>query len=271
MKRGFHSILLSLFLFSLIVFVLSSCSENEIQIDEDAGKVILYNGFAPGAGARIVILADENLFAGYNPLTIALYDSVTGKVINDAHLHIDPVMTMRGMSHSCPVENPLINAGGTRFSGALFLTMPSTDMSKWKITVSVHNQINGKSGRVSFEPAVLERNPPAYFSFTSGQRRVFVACHFPLAPHSGVNEVEFVAFMKTAEGFVPAANLAFSVSPAMPSMDHGSPNNIDPAHAGAGHYKGSVNFTMTGQWKLNVIVMEGASELVRSTFDVVVR
>ena len=38
----------------------------------------------------------------------------------------------------------------------------------------------------------------------------------------------------------------------MPSMNHGSPNNVDPASTGAGIYKGEVNFTMTGYWQVKL-------------------
>jgi hypothetical protein len=40
----------------------------------------------------------------------------------------------------------------------------------------------------------------------------------------------------------------------MPSMGHGSPNNINPLHIKNGHYKGKVNFTMTGDWRINLVL-----------------
>jgi hypothetical protein len=45
----------------------------------------------------------------------------------------------------------------------------------------------------------------------------------------------------------------------MPSMGHGSPNNVNPTSTGKGHYKGKVNFTMTGEWKINVAIKKGGS------------
>jgi len=38
----------------------------------------------------------------------------------------------------------------------------------------------------------------------------------------------------------------------MPSMGHGSPNNVNPVLTKNGHYKGKVNFTMTGDWRINL-------------------
>ncbi len=43
----------------------------------------------------------------------------------------------------------------------------------------------------------------------------------------------------------------------MPSMEHGSPNNLNPTDFGNGHYKGKVNFTMTGMWRINIDIYDG--------------
>ena len=50
----------------------------------------------------------------------------------------------------------------------------------------------------------------------------------------------------------PAINdFKIAFSPEMPSMGHGSPNNVNPVNIGNGHYKGKVNYTMTGDWRLH--------------------
>ena len=56
----------------------------------------------------------------------------------------------------------------------------------------------------------------------------------------------------------------------MPSMDHGSPNNEDPIHVGKGHYKGKANFTMTGEWRLQLELTTESSVLENKYFDIVV-
>jgi hypothetical protein len=46
--------------------------------------------------------------------------------------------------------------------------------------------------------------------------------------------------------------MTVEITPEMPSMGHGSPNNVNPVHTGNGHYKGTVNFTMTGDWRIHL-------------------
>lgn len=43
---------------------------------------------------------------------------------------------------------------------------------------------------------------------------------------------------------------AITITPSMPTMGHGSPDNIDPAFTADGLYEGSVNFTMGGVWEV---------------------
>jgi hypothetical protein len=56
--------------------------------------------------------------------------------------------------------------------------------------------------------------------------------------------------------------LAVEIEPEMPSMNHGSPNNVNPTHIGDGHYKGVVNFTMTGWWRVNMKIKDGEGNIL---------
>ncbi|MNR44863.1 hypothetical protein D3C85_1636520 [compost metagenome] len=52
------------------------------------------------------------------------------------------------------------------------------------------------------------------------------------------------------------------MTPEMPSMGHGSPNNVEPVITKNGIYKGKVNFTMTGDWKINFVLAKGGQSNV---------
>ena len=56
----------------------------------------------------------------------------------------------------------------------------------------------------------------------------------------------------------------------MPAMNHGSPNNVNPTHIGEGHYKGVTNFTMTGWWRVNMLIKDGEGNEINSEsyFDI---
>ena len=57
--------------------------------------------------------------------------------------------------------------------------------------------------------------------------------------------------------------LTVEIDPQMPSMNHGSPNNVNPTHIGDGHYKGVTNFTMTGWWRINMVIKDGEGNVIK--------
>jgi hypothetical protein len=68
-----------------------------------------------------------------------------------------------------------------------------------------------------------------------------------------------------------AMKVAFE--PTMPSMGHGSPNNVQPSHVGKGHFSGKANFTMTGDWNLAMRISDstGAAQSSNKSFDLLVK
>lgn len=60
-------------------------------------------------------------------------------------------------------------------------------------------------------------------------------------------------------------NYRIEVDPRMPGMgNHTSPNNVDLGYdATTGIYKGKLNFTMTGYWKINLKLENQNGELLK--------
>lgn len=257
MKSFIHYI--SVFLISLSIF---SCSDDETNINPTEGLTKIGEAYALGAGAKVELWANEDLFAGYNSLYVALYDSTNGKRIKESHVHFNPVMTMDGgMQHSCPVINPEDeNAVKELFPGAAIFIMPSSDMGFWEMNIGVHNHLNEKFGTATFDIDVASATPSRVKSFvTESSEKIFIAYNFPTKKKVGVNDFDVAVYkMVTGAEFTPVDNFTISLEPEMPSMDHGSPNNVDPVYEQAyGQYRGKVNFTMTGEWRLNLTLSRG--------------
>jgi hypothetical protein len=270
MTTRFINIVLPFFVafFSLFIF---SCSDDDLRVEPTAGLVKITEGHAIGAAAKVEVWASDDLFAGYNSIFFALYDSVSGERITDSHIHVNPVMNMQTMSHSCPVEEPESEAVNELFPGAIMFTMPSGDMGTWKLDVGVHNHVNGLFGQVHFDINVKSTDPSRVTSFLapSGQR-YYLSYRFPEKMKVGVNTFEVIAYTFSENDFVPAEDLVINFTPDMPSMDHGSPNNESPVHLSGGHYRGKANFTMTGEWRLNLELVSGSTNLGVKFFDVTV-
>lgn len=252
---------------AIILFVslfLISCKD-EVKVTAVQpleGLIKLKDGYA--AGAKVEIWGKKNFFMGYNNLTIVLLDSANSKdTLKDAHVYFLPVMTMvqtmgMPMLHSCPVENPEEDAINGVFQGAVAFVMPSSTGNTWKLGIKIHNHKNDKSATANLDVTVDTPTNSVMTSFidsTANSSKLFLSILQPLSPKVGVNELEFTLHKKVGMMEWPAdTTYTLEITPSMPSMGHGSPNNINPVHLKNGHYKGKVNFTMTGVWKIDVVV-----------------
>lgn len=255
MKKSSLAILLPFLI--CIVAVLSSCSKDVTQeTDPTEGLTKQSEGYAAGAAAKVVVYTKEaTVSAGYTKFYIALYDSVSGNRIENAHIKLTPMMDMGTMQHSAPFENPASEeAVNHLFPCSVVFTMSSMAGS-WTVKLHVHNHLFGKEGDITIPLSVAEPAKSRMISFTSATdgSKYFISLIEPSAPKVGINDLEMAVYKKASMMSFPAdSSLAVLLNPEMPSMGHGSPNNVNPVHTGNGHYKGKVNFTMTGLWRLNL-------------------
>src|SRR5690606_20319250 len=90
--------------------------------------------------------------------------------------------------------------------------------------------------------------------------KLVISYLLPQNPKVGVNDMEITIHERiTGMNFIPVNDYTVLMDPQMPSMGHGSPNNVNPESIGNGHYKGKVNFTMTGMWRINLDIFDGAT------------
>jgi hypothetical protein len=221
-----------------------------------------------GAAAKAVIYAEANLSVGYQKLYTAMFDSVTNKRLTNGHFDLTPVMDMGTMVHSSPVEN---------IEGD---TMPSTQFwqaaavftmaGNWKLNIQFHNHKNNLEGEGE---AMVNVNMPttsvmkSFIIAADDSAKVFVSLLKPNAPKIGLNDFEITLHKKANMMSFPAVeNYTVEINPIMPSMGHGSPNNVNPVHTANGHYLGKVNFTMTGLWRVNLIIKKNGVMIDNTQF-----
>lgn len=246
--------------------LMSSCSKTSdaVVVNPEDKLLKIAESYAEGAATKVVLYADKSLATGYNKLYVALYDSVnnTQKTTNaDVTLSPEMTMNMNGMTmkHGCPVENPSFNATDKLFAGAVAFPMASTPSDTWSIAVQINNNENHKTGFANFSLNVAATTNSGIKSVTlSDGTKLTIAVVAPAKPVVGVNDLELVVYQKKdAYQYLPTSGYEIKQDVEMPSMGHGSPNNIDPVETSAGHYKGKVNYTMTGDWRINLSILSG--------------
>jgi hypothetical protein len=270
--------LLYVLLFSSILLACNK-DDGSDTLDPLDGLVKLKEGYALGASAKVEIWGKQNFYVGYNNLIVVLYDSLnlTDK-ITDAHIHFMPLMTMgsgeMAMQHASPVENPDEEALNGVFPGAVIFVMPTSADGAWQLSLSVHNHKYDKEGEAEFDITV--DNPATsvltvFTALTADNSKLVLSLMQPADPKVGMNDIEMAIHKKVSMmDWPPDDTYTIEIAPEMPSMGHGSPNNVNPTSIGNGHYKGKVNFTMTGEWKVNVLVKKDGADVSQDLFFTIV-
>ncbi|MCF8256492.1 MAG: FixH family protein [Flavobacteriales bacterium] len=271
MKTSFKTLFVGL---TLVGAILNGCKEDDPQPDNYPNTdnlELVGTAYTDVGGIQVKLWAEGLVEAQYTRFFVELRDSATNALLEDAHVELAPMMDMGMMQHSAPFENPTsVLAVGGLFPCAVVFQMPG-DMG-WTLDVHVHNHANDAEGEASFTLSVANPSPTRTMVVTpeNGGDPLVISYVQPTSPVVGINDFEITLHSKASMMSFPSVDTyTVTIEPEMPSMGHGSPNNVNPTFTSRGHYVGKVNFTMTGLWRINLTIMNGA-EVVYSTasFDV---
>ena len=244
----------------LYTITLISCEKDDNTGDPEENLVTISSAFSEDESYELVLYARDTLFEGYNKLFISVADANTGNMITEANLALRPMMHMVDKNHAAPCENPagVVNEDGY-FEGAAVFIMPSNPDEGWVLNVDL--DVNGSETTAVLDiPVVRYLEEARKIKVTSAidETIYFVSLVEPMDPKVGINDCIFCIHYKESMMSFPAAeDLIMEIEPEMPSMEHGSPNNVNPVHTENGHYAGKINFTMTGWWRVHLTLKKG--------------
>jgi hypothetical protein len=227
-----------------------------------------------GNGSQIKVYSKADAFVGYNYLYVLTLDSASGNHLAEGHITVNAMMDMGMHKHSCLVENPASAAPTMNglYEAQVGFVMPSSAGS-WVVTVEYHRHggDNHHTGSVSIPVNVSQPQNRLMASFvdstSTSNDKYFLMYALPKNPEVGINDMEVVVFKKQDMMNWPLmSGLDLEIEPSMPSMGHGSPNNEHPKATTAGHYVGKVNYTMTGLWKIDVIVKTNGKTISNNSY-----
>jgi len=243
-------------------------SNTEVTKANTTGLKLIATATSAETKAKLELYANEDLYPGMNLLYIAAYDTETGELLTKGDISYMPMMKMTGgMEHSAPTINNVSGVANSNglFHGQVFFVMPS-NAGQWTLNTKFKNGNGGTEGEVSFAVTVTQNSNIMMVSFkdttTTEANSVFLSYAISEKPKVGSNELKVVAFYRKSMMDWPAADdLNIEFEPSMPSMGHGSPNNVDPTFTSNGTYIGKVNYSMTGKWQLDLTIKRGTKML----------
>ena len=263
------TILLKISCILLLSTLLISCKDKNVTPDPTNYNKVA-EAVSAGSSFNVEMYSVENPFVGYNKVYLKVKDKSTGLEIKQATLALHPLMDMVTFKHACPAENPAStpNTEGY-YQGFITFSMPGANRT-WSLGVDV--TANGKTETaLLLIPTVIATTPVQKIVLmdsviTAGVLKVTkypISIVRPTAWKVGMNPYEItINCMQSMMAFPSCNDFTVEITPEMPSMGHGSPNNVNPVHVSNGHYVGSVNFTMTGAWRINMIIKK--SDWVKS-------
>lgn len=221
----------------------------------------------------VELLSEQKLNTGYNTLYFRITDQKDKKEIKNASIKVIPIMEMHmesgTMKHSSPVENPSpsLDKNGL-FKAAAVFNMASDNHGSWTLEVEIKVSDSSPLQKLSI-PIIISPNQNERIKTVqlADGSLYMVTYSQPAEPKIGINEFEVVIHQRKSAFEFPAEDgFNLKLEPEMPSMGHGSPNNIDPVLTSNGHYKGKVNFTMSGDWRIHLNLTK-ENETVDTSFD----
>lgn len=263
-------------LFLIASLFLISCTKEEIKnpinnINETEG-LLLVKSFESNDIKAEVFNGSGTLSVGFNKIFIRLTDK-QGNYIKQSSISLLPMMTMNmhgnTHQHSCPVSGiTKVEGKETLYEGYIVFIMPSGDSENfWELTFTCN--LDGQTYKISDKINVLpsETEFSKKFSSATGSdgKKYFLALVEPAQPKIGVNDIVVALFQRDDSGNFPIVdNYKMMVDPRMPGMgNHSAPGNKDLEQLSDGLYHGKVGFSMSGYWKINLMLENEAGEVIK--------
>lgn len=238
------------------------------------------------AGYKISIQAlNGTLYKGYNEIRLQITNSRNGQKEKVSSVKFLPIRTfVDGSSSSCPHRHDMTyRSEDGLFQGYVVFTSESSANENWEayLSFTVGNQVYKIR-----QPITVKEQPNKNLNMTtftgSDNQQYFIALVSPQKPKVAENKLVagIYQYNRPVSGPIGAfpdpsqfsysevSGYTLKLDPRMPepSMgNHSSPNNIDLTGGEDGLYHGVVNYTMTGNWTLNLIMLNQNGRILKGT------
>ncbi|EHO09297.1 hypothetical protein HX057_15160 [Myroides odoratimimus] len=217
-----------------------------------------------------------HLYKGYNEVRLKITDVTTKQVVENAKVTFLPIYTTtEGKIESCPNQYDMVYDKGEKvYKGFSVFTQENTQ-GDWKVEITFKD----KNQSVTASQLVfVEKQNNKNLNMTSfrgiDNEDYIIALVAPIKPKVAENELVAGIYKLNAENsslkdaYTVVDNYTLLLDPRMPepSMgNHSSPNNKDLVQREDKFYYGVVNYTMTGNWTLNFIMLNQHGRILKGT------
>jgi hypothetical protein len=281
-----------IFFITTMCIVVVSCKKEKTDYEAElAAAVTEHVEFKEAAainseGYHISVEAlNGTFYKGYNEIRLKITNSQTKEKVNVSGATFLPILTsVDGSTTSCPHSYNLANKPSDNyFAGYAVFTAKSNTNESWEFYISF--KVDNRTYTVKQNISVQEQTNKNLNMTTfigDDQEQYVIALVSPQKPKIAINELVAGIYKYNKPSNLPSGNFpdpsqfsytevsgyTLQLDPRMPepSMgNHSSPNNKDMTQQSNGLYSGVVNYTMTGNWTLNFILLNQNGRMIKGT------
>lgn len=253
--------------FIILTAFMVSCSDddNDTEVDDLAG-LLKVQEFTNETHVIEAYTESGKFIQGYNDITLRIKDKTTGKYAENAEISWMPVMHMTSKNHSCPKsEVSKVAEAKSTFNGYIVFQMAENEMEGWDLTLDY--SIGGLNFMAKDDISVPKSARQVVTAITgSDGKRYIVALIEPSDPKVAINDIRVGVYTMADMMYFPVVkNYSLDLDPRMPGMgNHSSPNNQNLVFNSTENvYDGKLSLTMTGYWKLNLILRNEGGNVMK--------
>ena len=219
------------------------------------------------------------LHRGYNDVYFVVTKKLTGNYVKNFEVKdFAPLMTMvkMGHKHSTPVSGAFVTEDSSRPAlkhGWVSLLMNTSENGYWNFSYNI--EVLGSTGGLDGAEIKVDALPDGQDwlkNFKLGDDTFFLSLVNPNNWATGTNEIRAYISKKSNPITTPYAvateEFTMEIDPRMPDMgNHTSPDNVKLTRQSDGSYKGVINLTMTGLWRIHLTVRDAKGNVVAGGDD----
>ncbi|MBR3454971.1 MAG: FixH family protein [Bacteroidaceae bacterium] len=216
---------------------------------------------------------DGSFHVGYNEIYFVATKKKNGNYVKNFKVTgLTPLMLMTkmNMKHSTPVGNSVESFNNDYLAvkrGWVSFVMSSSDAGSWTLGYNVDVLEGNGSVEANITVGTLPDGQSWLKSFKVGNDTYYLSLVDPNDWQTGTNDIRAYVSKKSTSATVPYAQatetFTIDIDPRMPDMgNHTSPGNTQLLKQEDGSYKGSVNLTMTGLWRIHLTVKDAQGNIV---------
>lgn len=274
-----------------LLFAVASCTVDKTDYEAEISTVITEHyefkeAAAFNSGGYIISIEALNgtFYKGYNEIRLRIFNTLTNESVPASEVTFLPVFfNTDGSKTSCPHQYNLeYHATEKYYLGYSVFTNESNNGNNWKLYISFSDgdQVHTVNQEVSIQQQTNKNLNMTTFTGNDGEQYC-IALVSPQKPRVAENQLVAGIYKynqptnpegnfpdPTQFSYTPVNHFKLKLDPRMPepSMgNHSSPNNQDLTQQANGLYYGIVNYTMTGNWTLNLILINQNGQIIKGT------